>query len=332
MKRLILGAGQTGSRLAEIFKGKEDDVLTFSTAAEDSVGLSNNIEIERNGSGRNYNLGIKIWSTHKEQIEKVLEPYEYTRVIYFAALGGGSGGSSIKFILNILLRQHNKVIIAGILPFISEAIPATANAVRAMQRLVEYQDKCSIMLFSNEDIGKFTDRDYKVINNHIIGSVRCCANLNSELSDATLYTPLSIDHLESDSITYAGGFINISFSNLEEENVKFISYGKINEAHNILLARSVYSKIKNEEVDVEATRLIEIVKKFSGRAKRARILYGILRNNYDSILYITIASGLNIQRLITRYKDKAIIRVTNYREEREHEDVISKEEGKFLDV
>lgn len=332
MKRLIMGCGQTGSRLTEMFRKVEDDILTFSTAAEDAVGLTNNVELETEGSGRNYNLGIKIWARHKEDIEKALDPYQDTRIVFFTALGGGSGSSSIKPILDILLRQHNKVLIAGILPFLSEAIPATANAVRSMQRLIEYQDRCSVMLFSNEDIGKFTERNYKTINNHIIGSIRCVVNLNSELSDPSLYTPLSVDQLEADSIAYAGGFVNVSFSNLEEENIKFISYGNISEAKNVLVARSIYSKIKNAEVDAEATKLVEIIKKISGRAKKARILHGIIRNNYDSILYVTIAAGVGIGKLIDKYKTKAIERVTSYREEEKHEDIITRDEAKFLNV
>lgn len=332
MKRLIIGCGQTGSRLAEMFRDKNDDILTFSTATEDAFGLSHNIQLETDGSGRNYNLGLKIWGGHKEEIEKALEPYTYTKVIYFAALAGGSGSSSIRYMLSPLLRNHNKVLFVGILPFISEAIPATANGVRAMQKLNDYQDKISIMLFSNEDIGKFTDRNYTAINNHIIGSVKCVANLTEELNDSSLYTPLSVDQLEADSITYAGGFLNVSFSNLEEENTKFIGYGKLNEARNVLVVRSIYSSIGNKEVDEEASKLVDIVKKVSGRAKKARVLYGIVRNNYDNIFYLTIAAGLTVGKLINKFKNKAIDRVTNYREEEEHEDIITREEDKFLNV
>lgn len=332
MKRLILGCGQTGSRLAEMFKGPEDEILTFSTAAEDTFGLTNNIEVSSQGSGRNYNLGLKIWAENKEKLEEALGPYERRKVIYFASMAGGSGSSSIKFILNILLRQKNKILFIGILPFLSEAIPATANAVRAMQRLNEYSDRISIMLFSNEEVSKIFGRDYTAINNHILGSVRCVANLNSELNDPGLYTPLSIDELEADSIAYSSGFLNISFSNLEEENPKFIGYGKINEAKNILIVRSVYSKIKNEEVEKEATRLVEIVKKISRRAKRSRVLYGIIRNNFDNLFYITIASGFDITKLISKYKNYAIERVTNYRQEEEKTSIITKDEEKFLNV
>jgi len=332
MKRLILGCGQTGSRLAEMFKSKNDDIITFSTAVEDAIGLSNNIQVSDEGSGRNYNIGLRLWAEKKEEIAKILEPYERTRIVYFAALGGGSGSSSIRIVLNQLTRQKNKILFVGILPFLAEAIPATANAVRSMQSLVYYQDKCSIMLFPNELIGKFTARDYTAINDHIIGAIRCVTNLNSELNDSSLYTPLSIDYLEADSIAYAGGFVNVSFSNLEEESLKFIGYGKINEAKNILVARSVYSKIKQAEVDSEANKLIEVVKKISGRARGARILFGIIRNNYDNILYITIAAGLKIGHLIDKYKNLAIDRVTNYRAEEMHEDIIDKDENKFLNV
>ena len=332
MKRLLLGCGQTGSRLAELFKSKDDEILTFNTALEDEVGLTNNIELSRDGSGRNYNLGLKIWGENKEEVEKALEPYVRTKVVVFAALGGGSGSSSIKAVLMPLLRQRNKILFVGMLPFISESIPATANAVRAMQKFNEFQDKCSIMLFSNEDIGKFADRDFSHINEHIIGSVKCVVNMNDELNDPSLYSPLSIDHLETASISYAGGFVNVSFSNLEEETVKFISYGRINEAKNVLIARSVYSKIKNADVDDEANKLIEVTKKISGRAKGARILSGIIRNNYDTILYVTVAAGLSIDKVIDKYKGKAIDRVTNYREEEEHEDYITREEAKFLNV
>jgi len=332
MKRLIIGCGQTGSRLAEMFRGREDDIITFSTAIEDTFGLTNNVEIAKEGSGRNYNLGLKLWAENKEKLIESLEPYSRRKVIYFASLAGGSGSSSIKFVLNTLLRQRNKVMFIGILPFLSEAIPATANAVRAMQRLNEYSDKISIMLFSNEYISKTFGRDYNSINNQILGSVRCVANLTAELNDPDMYTPLAIDELESDSIAYSSGFLNVSFSNLEEENPKFIGYGKINEARNILVIRSIYSKIKNDEVDKESSRLVEIVKKISRRAKSARILYGIIRNNFDNLFYITIATGFDITKLISKYKDYAIDRVTNYRQEREKIDILTKDEAKFLNV
>ena len=332
MKRLILGCGQTGSRLAEMFRGKEDEIITFSTAIEDTFGLTNNIEIAKEGSGRNYNLGIKLWAQNKDKLEEVLGHYERRKVIYFASLAGGSGSSSIKFILNTLLKHKNKIMFIGILPFLSEAIPATANTVRAMQKLNEYSDRISIMLFSNEEISKVFGRDYTAINNHIIGSVSCVANLTSNLNDPDLYTPLSIDELEADSIAYSSGFLNVSFSNLEEESPKFIGYGKINEARNILIIRSIYSKIKNEEVDKESSRLVEIVKKISKRAKNARLLYGIIRNNFDNLFYITIASGFSIGKLISKYKDYAIDRVTNYRQETEKVDILTKDEDKFLNV
>jgi len=332
MKRTIIGCGQTGARLAEMFKFQDDNIITFSTAEEDSFGLTNNIQISKNGSGRNYNVGLKIWSQNQEKVAEALADVEGTKVIYFAALAGGSGSSSIHVVLRQLLRNKNKVLFVGILPFLSEAIPAAANAVRAMQRLNDYQDRISIMLFSNEFIGKVVGRNYTEINQHIIGSTRCVANLNDELNDPDLYTPLAVDRLEVDSITYAGGFVNISFSNLEEESPKFIGYGKINEAKNVLIVRSIYSKIKNAEVDSEADKLVEVVKKISGRAKKARILYGIIRNNYDNILYITIASGLKIGNMIKKYKDFAFDRVAGYRETTEKEDIITKDEAKFLDV
>lgn len=89
--KVVLGAGQCGTRLAADFALGDDELITLNTDSRDTGGanLSNNHTIVEGGAGQQYSKGIKIWSKNRDKVSKILSNVEDERVVYFISGGGG---------------------------------------------------------------------------------------------------------------------------------------------------------------------------------------------------------------------------------------------------
>jgi len=339
---ITVGSGNCGMKLATLF---EDNPILISTARQDSENFKNyNVKtFTDEGCGKKYGTGVKLWNKNNDKLEEILGNIQNEQVIVFSSMGGGSGSSSLQFISKILIELGNKVLVIGVLPFKKEVVPPLANAVQSVNSLMPYINNISVMLFDNQSLLKEYENNWEDVNNAIIRKVNYAINLIDKYS-VDGYSPLTIDQSELESVVFGGGFIDVSDTFLEEKPPKF-QYGKLDkETKNLLIAMFVDEREKDEDLEKYHTKLTEVQRKYAGRAKNARVVPGIIRGKViqskaeekiTDRAYITIASGLSIDRYATKMeklRDQAIEKATNFSNKIKGRKVVSNKETKILDI
>lgn len=341
---VVIGSGNTGGKLATKLDSK---AIVFSTAHEDANNFpnSNVVVISDEGASKRFKKGTEIWKENIDKLYKSLEEVKNDKVVIFSSLGGGSGSSSLVPLSKVLLENHNKVLIVGVIPYTRENNPPLANAVNSINSIMPLISKVSVLLFDNQKLIKMFENDWSKINHHIVRRVDYILNILRKYNTDD-YSPMTLDQSELDSVVFGGGFLDISDSFLEEKPPKF-EYGKLDkDTKNCLIAMFVDSRVQeNERLDEFQGTLTQVVSKLSGRAKNARMIPGILRaslnfTNAEEItaedrVYITIASGLSIDRYmkkIQKLRDSAIEKATHFSEKIEGSKILDSRESKVLDI
>lgn len=341
---VYIGVGNTGATLA--YEMSEDSIL-FSTALQDTANFPNAKNIftmSEEGASKRFKQGEKIWSDNEEKLRNILSSLNNEKVIIFSSLGGGSGSSSLSYMSKILLEFNCKVLIIGVLPFKKEINPPLANSVQAINSLMPYINKVSVMLFDNTYLVKHFENNWNDINQHIIVKVDQLTEMLRKYT-ANMYSPVTIDQSELDSVVFGGGFIDLSTTFLEESKPKF-EYGSLDKkTKNCLIAMFVDRDVQQERVNEYHSILTNVTSSISGKIPNSRMIPGILRgdvqftNSEDETIsdrcYITIASGLSIEKYmkkIERLRDEAIKRAQAYSEVEKSEKLIAGKESKTLDI
>lgn len=312
--KVVIGAGQCGTRLANKYALNGDRLIAFNTDSRDSGGenITNDHILVEGGAGQNYSKGLKIWSQQRKNIEEALKDVGEEYVVYFISGGGGSGSSSVITILNILLEQQNKILLVVALPFLKESIPATSNATRLLSKVAEFSNNMSVFLMANDEIGKQVgSMSFDKINDEIIRKTRIITDVIN-LHDDNYFTPFAVDEGDHTSVAFSGGFINLSFDSLYQEvdgeikikSPKF-SYGSIKEASNILIIKNIPINRNHTETMKEGDALVQGAMKISASGRGARTLYGAIRTDKNVAEYTTIASGIGIDKIFNKMRNKA---------------------------
>ncbi len=313
-QKVVIGAGQCGTRLAANFALEDDKLITFNTDSRDVGGehLENDHVVVEGGAGQNYSKGLKIWSQHRDEIQDSLDEIQDEYVVYFISGGGGSGSSSVITLLNILLENRNKVLLVVATPFLKESIPATSNATRLLSRVAEFSNNMSVLLMSNDEISKqVKSTSFDKINEEIIRKTRIVTDIIN-LHDDEHFTPFAVDEGDHASVAFSGGFINVSFDNIYQEvdgemkikNPKF-SYGTLKEASNILIIKNIPISRNHTEAMRAGDDVVNAAMKIGSSAKGARILYGAIRTDKNVAEYSTFVSGIHIDKVFNKLKTKA---------------------------
>jgi len=340
----IIGVGNTGSTLA--YQMDKEAVL-FSTAIQDTSNFpdaKNIFTMSEEGASKRFRQGEEIWKENEERLTDILSTMQGEKVVVFSSLGGGSGSSSLQFMAKILSELDCKVLIIGVLPFRREINPPLANSVLAINSLLPYISKVSVMLFDNTSLVKEYNNDWQEINKNIINKVDRILNILEKYT-INKYSPLTIDQSELESVVFGGGFVDMSTTFIEEDTPKF-EYGSLDKkTKNCMIAMFVDHEAPKERVDMYHTILTGHISKISSRIPNARMIPGILRGKItesrakdDSIkdrFYITIASGLSVDRYmkkIEKIRDEAIKKAEAYAGVEKSEKLVAGRENKMLDI
>ena len=353
-ERLIIGAGQCGMKLAHRFytqytEKSKVDLVAFSTSSEDSVGIPSQhlIQVSKEGSGKKYTRGSDIWRDHADSIERALRSYKGTEVIYFVSAGGGSGSSSVPYILDELIQRKNKVVLVMVLPFGYETLPFKPNALQSLNTLQSqnYVDKVSVLLFDNDKLSKlYTDvedlGDEKVmtyanidkINDHITRTTSFMLDMIRKYHDPTKASPFTIDELEHESVIFSRGYIGVDIRKENPANVRF-DYGKLSDAKNVIVAKAMSTRTTDYLVDQSVGNFLDVVKRISRKAKNARMMYGIIRTDkIENGTYIIIGNNLDISKYTTKIKAKVGENIERFRQRDVRDDVLNDDEARMFDV
>jgi hypothetical protein len=316
-RRIILGAGQCGMKLAHLyfqnFPRKDSELVALSTSTEDSVNIpkASLVQIATEGSGKKFSNGLAIWENHFSELLKSIDGIKDSDIVYFASAGGGSGSSSIKYVTEILIERskNNRVFLIMVLPFGYEQLPFKPNALQSINLLQtsSYTNRISVMLFNNDYLaelyseikkdGSVGEVSLEKINQHIISSTSLVLDLINAYHDQKKFSPFTIDELEHESVIYSNGFIGVEsvvFDGTEDTELKF-DYGKLKDAKNVIIAKAVKTNESDYIVNQSIGSFIERIKSISKKAKNARIMYGIIRTDrIDNGTYIVVANNLDI--------------------------------------
>jgi len=335
-----IGVGNCGCLLAFLM---DKESYLFSTAIQDTSNFPearNIFVMSEDGASKRFKQGQSLWEENKERVKGILNTLKGENVVVFSSGGGGSGSSSLSYMASILTELDCKVLIVLILPFKNENNPPLANSVQAVNSLIPYLNKISVMLFDNNTLIKKYSNNWVNINNHIISKVDMIVNLIDKYSVKS-YSPITLDKSELESVVYAGGFLDCSINYTLEENSNPFEYGIVDsKTKNYLVALIVNEEVKREVVNSYHTEFTAIIEKDSRKVANSRIIPGIIRGNknifnYDEKVYIVIASGLSTDfylKKIDKMRTEAVKKATIYAESNKTEKLISGRDTKVLDI
>lgn len=340
----VIGVGNTGSTLA--FQMDKKAVL-FSTAIQDTSNFpeaENIFTMSESGASKRFRQGEAIWKENEERLRDILSVMAGEKVIVFSSLGGGSGSSSLQFMAKILSELNCKVLIVGVLPFKKEINPPLANSVLAINSLMPYITKVSVMIFDNTSLVKEYKNDWVKINESIIDKVDHLLNILEKYT-VNKYSPLTLDQSELESVVFGGGFVDLSTTFIEESTPRF-EYGSLDKkTKNCMVAMFVDQEVSREKVNMYHTILTGYIEKLSSKIPNARMIPGILRGvvtgsgakdeSINDRAYITIASGLSIEKYmkkIEKLRDEAVKKAEAYAEIEKSDKLVAGKETRTLDI
>jgi hypothetical protein len=339
---IVIGVGNVGMKLATLYS---KDAILFSTAIQDTNNYEKFkvINVSDNGASKKFSTGIQIWEENYELLRESLKFITNTEVIVFSSFGGGSGSSSLRYLSNALLENGNKVLIVGVLPFKKEQLPPIANAVQSINNLIPVLENVSIMVFNNERLIEVFNNNWTLINKHIVEKVDYITNMLDKYNTSN-YSPLTMDKSELYSVIFDGGFVDVSYSFLEEEAPQF-EFGKMDKnVKNCLIGMFVDNGTSKEKVDSYHGTITKIASAIASKVPNSRMITGILRGGVSKTrsktgvtdrLYITIISGMNPEKYlrgVERIKKTAIKKAEKHNETQKSSKILSSKDSKMLNI
>lgn len=139
----VIGVGQAGSRIAEVFHKKGYDVGVINTSAQDlefiEVLPSQKLLLEGSlgGTGKDLDLGREIFEESAEELLPFIDDVtEGNNMIYLAVSGGGgTGSSSVDTLVPMLFETGLPVGVIYVLPKATEDAQSKKNSIETLSRL-----------------------------------------------------------------------------------------------------------------------------------------------------------------------------------------------------
>jgi cell division GTPase FtsZ len=141
----VVGIGQAGSRLAEVFHSKGYDVGVINTSAQDlefiKVPAHQKLLLEGSlgGTGKDLDLGRDIFDESEDQIAQFLEPIvDGNNMVYLTLSGGGgTGSSSVDTMVTMMYESGLQVGVIYVLPKATEDAQSKKNSIETLARLAK---------------------------------------------------------------------------------------------------------------------------------------------------------------------------------------------------
>ena len=141
----VIGVGQAGSRIAEVFHKSGYDVGVINTSAQDLefIDVMPNqkllLEGSLGGTGKDLDLGREIFADSESLIEEFAsEVLDGNDMVYLAISGGGgTGSSSAETLVTMLFNTGMPIGVIYVLPKATEDARSKQNSVDTLSRLAK---------------------------------------------------------------------------------------------------------------------------------------------------------------------------------------------------
>ena len=235
-KVLVVGLGQCGNKISEIFGKNGYDSIGINTAEEDMLQLNNIKKIKigtHGGSGKDRNLAME---QLKDDFGKIFEEVKNSSnekdiIILCSSLGGGTGsGTIVATARNISKLLGKTTIVIGVLPFELEGANLKNNALQAIGELDKIKTDVNVMLVKNSN-------DYNNINENLFKRVNAIFK-----KDGKAETSFDRSDLLN---SFRGGYLEIAIGN--STDVKFESnIYDLNTSQNINFVSMTRKKLEGD--------------------------------------------------------------------------------------
>jgi cell division GTPase FtsZ/glycosyltransferase involved in cell wall biosynthesis len=139
----IIGVGQAGSRLAEVFHKKGYDVAVVNTSAQDLefIDVPGNqkllLEGSLGGTGKDLDLGREIFAENVDLMQPLFDrTIDGNHMVYLTVSGGGgTGSSSVDTLIPMLFETGTPVGVVYVLPKATEDAQSKKNSIETLSRL-----------------------------------------------------------------------------------------------------------------------------------------------------------------------------------------------------
>lgn len=164
IKMAVIGVGQAGSRISEVFGSLGYDAAAINTSSQDLEYI--NLPSDRKlllkgtlgGTGKDLDLGREIFSTNQEIISEFVGQFSESNMIYLAASGGGgTGSSSIETMIPMLYDIGLPVGVIYVLPKGTEDAQSKKNSLETLSKLAKLSSQnviSSLVVVDNSRIEK----------------------------------------------------------------------------------------------------------------------------------------------------------------------------------
>ena len=164
IKMAVIGVGQAGSRISEVFGSLGYDAAAINTSSQDLEYI--NLPSDRKlllkgtlgGTGKDLDLGREIFSTNQEIISEFVGQFSDSNMIYLAASGGGgTGSSSIETMVPMLYDIGLPVGVIYVLPKGTEDAQSKKNSLETLSKLAKLSSQnviSSLVVVDNSRIEK----------------------------------------------------------------------------------------------------------------------------------------------------------------------------------
>jgi cell division GTPase FtsZ len=317
---LVIGSGQTGTRLASIFsnKYKYTKRIFFNTNNDDDISdiILLNSGDNKGGSGRNPEYTMSdVMPRYEEKIKKsFIDMFEknkdITNVVLMNSLGGGSGSGINYWILKNILIPYRKerninIISVVVLPIKFEGNPANSNSLVMMNMYYSLSKDVSIIPVDNNFLRSKFD-SFEDMNNHICEIIYRIINYDSFVGTSKTGGLGTLDENEVERICQPNnGFL--SYYELYQKNIEDIIYS-LNQFDPITCKSLIvlFKTPKDKNVSIETLNHID--KLFTNQVK-------ILAESEGKEFKIEfICNGINLPSSFEQDVDNVISKISNLKE------------------
>lgn len=145
----IIGSGQGGSRLAEIFSAHGYPAIAVNTASQDlehiKIPEANKLLLDYGlgGAGKELDIGYAAADSHRDAINELVHKKlnDAQLLIFCTSLGGGSGAGSAEVIVDILTAMERPVVVITILPMSTDDAQTKFNALTTLSKFTKLAQK-----------------------------------------------------------------------------------------------------------------------------------------------------------------------------------------------